>query len=327
MLQSKNLWRVEMHSHSSNNTPVTEQPSALITGAIMVIIATFAILLSFQLYVDNVFIVTTNGLWKSIVVRQWADNPDIVNLDLANLFYFPVYGQLTRLLDALGIFTGLTWKQMAVLNAAFGAIILGCIYYWISSIFKSRLIGLLTVLFYMGSGHFLMLSVINEDIMPSYFFVLAAMMLASVWFGAATAPRIIAVALIVSIGWLFEWRLLFPVVPPMLLTLWVSARGWKQRLAWCLEFILSLCILPLIITVWVASLSNLNFAAAISFFGRLFWVGKGIGTGWAGFSLTKLHLTWVGIAESLIGGRCVQSGDWINYLVNIWEIFSGTLLA
>ena len=327
VLKSKNLWRVEMHSHSSNYTPVTEQPSALITGAIMVIIVTFAILLSFQLYVDNVFIVTTNGLWKSIVVRQWADNPDIVNLDLANLFYFPVYGQLTRLLDVLGVFTGLTWKQMAVLNAVFGAIILGCIYYWISSIFKSRLIGLLTVLFYMGSGHFLTLSVINEDIMPSYFFVLAAMMLASVWFGAATAPRIIAVALIVSIGWLFEWRLLFPVVPPMLLTLWVSARGWKQRLAWCLEFILSLCILPLIITVWVASLSNLNFAAAISFFGRLFWVGKGIGTGWAGFSLTKLHLTWAGIAESLIGGRYLQSGDWINYLVTIWEVFSGTLLA
>jgi len=327
VLKSKNLWRVEMHSHSSNYIPVTEQPSALITDAIMVIIVTFAILLSFQLYVDNVFIVTTNGLWKSIVVRQWADNPDIVNLDLANLFYFPVYGQLTRLLDALGVFTGQTWKQMAVLNAVFGAIILGCIYYWISSIFKNRLIGLLTVLFYMGSGHFLTLSVINEDIMPSYFFVLVAMMLASVWFGAATAPRIIVVALIFSIGWLFEWRLLFPVVPPMLLTLCVSARCWKQRLAWCLEFILSLCILPLIITVWVASLSNLNFAAAISFFGRLFWVGKGIGTGWAGFSLTKLHLTWAGIAESLIGGRYLQSGDWINYLVTIWEVFSGTLLV
>ncbi|OYV21908.1 MAG: hypothetical protein CG442_1653, partial [Methylococcaceae bacterium NSO1] len=54
VLQSKNLWRVEMHSHSSNYTPVTEQPSALITGAIMVIIVSFAILLSFQLYVDNV---------------------------------------------------------------------------------------------------------------------------------------------------------------------------------------------------------------------------------------------------------------------------------
>ena len=209
VLKSINLWRVEMHSHSSNYIPVTEQPSALITGAIMVIIVTFAILLSFQLYVDNVFIVTTNGLWKSIVVRQWADNPDIVNLDLANLFYFPVYGQLTRLLDVLGVFTGLTWKQMAVLNAVFGAIILGCIYYWISSIFKSRLIGLLTVLFYMGSGHFLMLSVINEDIMPSYFFVLAAMMLASVWFGAATAPRIIAVALICQ-HWL-AFRMAFVV--------------------------------------------------------------------------------------------------------------------
>ena len=316
-----------MHSHSGNCAPVSEQPSALISGAIMVIIVAFSILLSFQLYVDNVFIVTTNGLWKSVVVRQWADNPDLVNLDLANLLYFPVYGQLTRLLDVLGIFTGLTWKQMAVLNAAFAAIILGCIYYWISSIFKSKLIGLLTVLFYLGSGHFLMLSVINEDIMPSYFFVLVAMILASVWFGAATKPRIIVVALIFSIGWLFEWRLLFPALPPMLLALWMSARDWKQRLIGCLEFILSLCILPLIITIGFAILNSLSFVAATAFFGRLFWVGKGIGTGWAGFSLTKLHLTWVGIAESLIGGRCVQSGDWINYLANIWEVFSGTVLA
>ena len=316
-----------MQSYTGNCASATEKPSALIAGAFMVTIVGFSILLSFQLYVDNVFIVTTNGLWKSVVVRQWADNPDIVNLDIANLLYFPAYGQLTRLLDALSVFVGLTWKQMAVLNAAFAAIILGCIYYWISSIFKSRLIGLLTVLFYMGSGHFLMLSVINEDILPSYFFVLIAMMLASVWFGAATAPRIFAVALIFSIGWLFEWRLLFPVVLPMLLALWVSAHGWRQRLAWCLEFILGLCILPLIITVGVAILSELNFAAATAFFVRLFWVGKGIGTGWAGFSLTKLHLTWVGIAESLVGGRCVQSADWINYLANIWEVFAGTLLA
>jgi hypothetical protein len=316
-----------MPSHSGNFTPVTEQPSALIFDAIGVVIVAFAMLLSFQLYVDNVFIVTTNGLWKSVLVRQWADNPDLGNLDLANLLYYPAYGQLTRLLDALGVFTGLTWKQMAVLNAAFSAIIVACIYYWISSIFKSRLIGLLTALFYMGSGHFLMLSVINEDIMPSYFFVLIAMILASVWFGAATAPRIITVALIFSIGWLFEWRLLFPVVPPMLLALWVSANGWKQRLAWCLKFILGLCILPFIITVGVAILSNLNFAAASSFFGRLFWVGKGIGTGWAGFSLIKLQLTWVGIAESLLGGRYVQSGDWISYLACIWEVFAGTLLV
>ena len=107
----------------------------------------------------------------------------------------------------------------------------------------------------------------------------------------------------------------------------MSAHGWKQRLAQCLEFILGLCILPLIITVGVAILSSLNFAAASSFFGRLFWVGKGIGTGWAGFSLIKLQLTWVGIAESLLGGRYVQSGDWINYLICIWEVFAGTLLV
>ena len=97
-----------MHSHSGNSAPISEQPSALITGAIMAMVVTFPIMLCFQLYVDNVFIVTTNGLWKSIVVRQWADNPNVANIDIANFFYYPAYGYLTRLLDSLGIFTGLT---------------------------------------------------------------------------------------------------------------------------------------------------------------------------------------------------------------------------
>ena len=95
-----------MTSHSGNFTPVTEQPSALIFDAIMVLIVAFAMLLSFQLYVDNVFIVTTNGLWKSVLVHQWAENPELSKLDLANLLYYPAYGQLTRLLDVLGVFTG-----------------------------------------------------------------------------------------------------------------------------------------------------------------------------------------------------------------------------
>ena len=88
-----------MHSYSGNFTPVTEQSSALISDAIMVTIVAFVVLLSFQLYVDNVFIVTTNGLWRSVNLRKWADNPDLANLKLANLLYYPVYGQLIRLLE------------------------------------------------------------------------------------------------------------------------------------------------------------------------------------------------------------------------------------
>lgn len=294
--------------------------------AAAVAVLALPLLLAFQLYVDNVFIITTNGLWKSVVVRQWADHPDLSNLDLANVLYFPVYGRLVRLLDGLSVFPGITWKQTAVLNAVFASAALGCIYGWTSRLFGSRRVGLLTAVFYLGSGHFLTLAVINEDIMPSYFFVLVAMLLAATWFGRPTILRILAVAVIVSVGWLFEWRLLFPVVPPMLLALWLSAGEWRPRIQRSLWFAAGLCFLPVLLTLMVAVRQQMEPAAALSFLGRLFWVGKGVGTGWAGFSAVKLDLTWAGMAESLVGGRYLQSEDWWNHPANLWEVFSGTLL-
>jgi len=286
----------------------------------------FLLLLTFQLFIDNVFITTTNGLWKSVNVRGWADNPNLANLDLANVFYFPVYGRLVALLDWLGVFPGLTWKQMAVLNAAFAGAVIGCVYFWISSIFHNRLIGLLTALFYMGSGHFLTLSVINEDIMPSYFFVLVGMILAAVWFGRPTPMRIVTVAVVVTIGWLFEWRLLFPVVPPMLLALWLSGENWKERFTRPALFALGLCVLPFLVTVFISYQTSLTLKEGLELFGRLFWVGKGVGTGWGGFSWAKTLLVWPGMAESLVGGRHLASSDWMHYPANIWEVVSGTVI-
>lgn len=301
-------------------------PVLLYAESLAIALAALVLLVGFQLYVDNIFIVTTNGLWKSVVVREWADHPDSAHLDLANVLYFPVYGALTRMLDWLGVFPGLAWKQIAVLNAAFAAAILGCVRGWISSLFSSRVVGLLTVLFYLGTGHFLTLAVINEDIMPSYFFILVAMILAGLWFGRPTATHIVVVALAVSLGWLFEWRLLFPVVPPMLLALWVSASNWRQRLGRTLGFLLGMVILPFSVTVWAAVRQHLETSAALALFGRLFWVGKGVGTGWAGFSAAKLRLLWAGMSESLVGGRYLQSDDWMNHPANIWEVSSGSLI-
>lgn len=300
--------------------------STLLIETALVSAISLVLLLGFQLYVDNVFIVTTNGLWKSVLVRHWADHPNPANLDLANVLYYPVYGLLVRLLDALGVFPGLTWKQMAVLNAGFAAAALGAIYWWISAWFGTRRIALPTVLFYLGSGHFLTLSAINEDIMPGYFFVLVGMMLAAAWFGRATPHRILATALVVSLGWLFEWRLLFPVVPPMLLALWLCARDGKQRIGWSLCFLLGLALLPLMITVVVAGLREMDRPEATAFLGRLFWVGKGVGTGWAGFSPIKLQLTWVGMTESVLGGRYIQSDDWLRHPLNLLEVGAGSML-
>ena len=182
---------------------------------------------------------------------------------------------------------------MAVLNAVSAAIILGCIYSWISSIFKSRLIGLLAVIFYMGSGHFLMLSVINEDIMPSYLFVLIAMILASVWFGAPTIARIIVVALIFSVGWLFEWRLLFPVLPPMLFVLWITARGWVQ--AWKVSRICNGSMLSTFeYHCMGCDIKQFEFCSSYLVLRPIVlgWKGGWYGLGWFFPNKTSAHLGW-----------------------------------
>ena len=52
--------------------------------------------------------------------------------------------------------------------------------------------------------------------MSSYTLLLAAMALAAVWFAEPTAPRVAGIAVLFTIAWLFEWRLMFPTLPAML---------------------------------------------------------------------------------------------------------------
>ena len=76
----------------------------------------------------------------------------------------------------------------------------------------------------------LLLAVINEDIMPGYTLVLVAMLLAgtvvrpagprAAWrWSARSSP----------LGWLVEWRLIFPTLPALVLALASSAGRSARR--------------------------------------------------------------------------------------------------
>jgi hypothetical protein len=99
------------------------------------------------------------------------------------------------------------------------------------------LIALIAAAFHIASMFVLFLAITNEDIMPSYTVMFASMALAALWFPRPTAPRVLAVSVLFSLGWLFEWRLMFPTLPAMLLALWLCEPRLGRRLGWVALFL------------------------------------------------------------------------------------------
>ena len=79
-------------------------------------------------WLQNVHIITANGMYKSIQAEPWIADPGHARLDPSNYLYFPLYGALCRLLDALGIERGVPWKQFAYLNAFWASLCIVFVY-------------------------------------------------------------------------------------------------------------------------------------------------------------------------------------------------------
>ena len=182
-------------------------------------------------WLQNVHIVTANGMFKSIQAEPWMRDFAHARLDPSNYLYFPLYGALANLLDALGIARGQAWKQFAYLNAFWASLANVMVYAFAHRLSGSARVATLATLFHIGCGTVLLLAVINEDIMPGYALLLGSMLLAGLWFGRPTHGRVIAVAVLFTLGWLIEWRLMFPTLPAFGLALLLADLPLRRRLA------------------------------------------------------------------------------------------------
>jgi hypothetical protein len=282
--------------------------------------------LSLQLYLRNVNIDTTNGLWKSIDVRRWIDDPSWQRVDFSNVLYYPVEALFCSLLERFGVFPGQIWRQMAVLNGLAGGVGAAVVYVFTLRWLRSRLVAALTTVLYVGSGFYLLLSVINEDIMPGAVLVLIASLLACAWFAQPTRGRIAIVAGIFSVAWLWQWALLFPSLPAMLLALFVARGSWTERFLRPAWFVAAMAAVPVAITVLFCLAGNSEAKPIARFLFRVFWAGKGVGTGWGGFTWTKVLLAWVGAAESVLGAENVGSLDALHGDPVAFEMRVGALI-
>jgi hypothetical protein len=249
-------------------------------------------------WLQNVHIITTNGMYKSIQAEPWIADPSRARLDPSNYLYFPLYGALCRGLDWLGIDRGVPWRQLAWLNAFFASLATVVVYAFIHRLTGSARAAALAACFHLGCGFVLLLAVISEDIMPGYTAVLAAMALAGLWFDRPTHGRVALVGALFTLGWLIEWRLLFPTLPALVLALALAPQRLPRRAALIVTLAVSI-----VVVAGLAQLWSERWSGAVGLH-DLLWTGKGVTTGWAGLGWDKawMMLSGVGNYFLIVGG-------------------------
>jgi hypothetical protein len=292
---------------------------ALGTDLALLAIGGFGLLVLVILWFDNAQgNLTGNGVFKTAELRPWIRDPASAPLYPANYLFYPVYGTLCRLLDGLGVFAGDPRRQLTILNAASAALCLCVVWRLALALSGSRAIALATALFHLACSYVLMLAVTNEDIMPSYTVMLAAMALAGVWFARPTAARVLGVAVLFSLGWLFEWRLMFPALPGLLAALWLAPVTLASRLR-----ATALLLAGIVATAAVVAGLWHGHNGAVGPF-DLLWTGKAVHSAWAGFTSAKLAYMRDGIAAYLLG----TAATWLPVIGwDFWRYLSLVLIV
>ena len=260
----------------------------------LVFTLSLAVLVGQIVWLENVHVMTTNGLYKSLQAEPWIADPARATLDPSNYLYFPLYGVLCRLLDAVGFLRGAAWQQLAYLNAFWASLCIVFVYAFIHRVTASATAAVLASCLHLGSAYFLLLATISEDIMPGYTVVFASMALAGLWFDRPTVRRVVGVGVLFSVGWLIEWRLIFPTLPALVLALVLSEGTPRQRLA-----MIGTLVASILAVAGLAALVTIGHPGSVGPEGLL-WTGKGIETGWAGLNRDKLWMLLSGIGSYLL---------------------------
>src|SRR5215218_8473194 len=245
-------------------------------------------------WLQNVHTITANGMYKSIQAEPWIADFAQARLDPSNYLYFPLYGASARLLDALGVLRGVPWKQFAYLNAFWASLGAAAVYGFVHRLTGEAKVAAPAALFHLGCGFVLLLAVINEDIMPGYTLVLVSMLLAGLWFDRPTVARVMAVGVIFTLGWLVEWRLIFPTLPALMLALALAPVPVLRRAAMIVLLVAS--ILAVVIATQLVWHGH-NGSAGVH---NLLWTGKGVDSGWAGLTWGKAWTMLSGVGGYLL---------------------------
>src|SRR5204863_2496441 len=105
------------------------------------------------------------------------------------------------------------------------------------------------------------------------------------------------------LGWLMEWRLLFPLLPALVLALALSPVRPMQRLALIATRVVSIVAVAGLVQLW-----SERYTGAVGLH-DLLWTGKGVTTGWAGLTWDKAWMMLSGV-----GNYFLIVGGWVDPL-------------
>lgn len=286
----------------------------------LIVVGGSTLLVAIILWFDNAQGgLTGNGVFKSLELKPWIVDPANAPLYPANYLFYPVYGALCRLLDLLAVYPGDPRRQMTILNAISCSLGLAVVYALVRAVTRDRVVALMAAAFHLASSFVMFLAIINEDIMPSYTVLLAAMALASVWLARPTTWHVTAVAVLFSIAWLMEWRLMFPTLPAMLAALWLCEPRLGRRLGW-----IALFLAAMLATATIVAGAWQGHPKSVGPF-ELLWTGKAVRSVWAGFTWAKVGYLWDGMVAYLLGAGVaalpgIPGWDIWRYTATIWMV-------
>lgn len=270
-------------------------------------------------WLDNPQALTSNGVFKAMTVREWLNDYVKTPLDPSNFHYYPFIAFLCHLLDLAGVQTGDPRRQIALINCLFGAISLCIVYLLVRTVTGRRDVAWAAAAFHLGGAFFLNLSISNEDIIPSYTFLLGSLALAAVWFVNPTPGRVAVVAVVFALSWLFEWRLMFPTLPALLVAVTLApAPLWKRLLRVVIFLAAMVGTAEIAMQLWGPHNGNVGTVR------DLLWTGKAVESGWAGFAMRKVVFLWVGITEYLLGGANMGDASYLSVIRT--EVLTATVL-
>lgn len=264
------------------------------SAAIIVFLVSLLFFWSAIFFLDNTNINTTNGLWKSQCVKGWSESPPKRHFDAANLIYFPVYGYGVRALPEAMF--GQVWKRMSLLNSIFAAFGLAWLYVMLRTLELSRVAAISGVLFQLGCAFFLIDAIISEDIMPAIGFLLASFSILILNAKKKSTWGIVFSGLSFAAAWLFHWHLLLVSVAPFALALLVGSKGFTERVGRIVLFFSPTILVPILVGLMPGG----KFIARVQ---TVLFPGKGMNTGYGGFSIPKLGFMSEGITEYLSTGK------------------------
>jgi hypothetical protein len=285
---------------SSSQLTNNNYSRGLILSAIIFIF--FFLLLSYVVsYIDNTTMLTANGLWKVPEIQKWYQNSPDKRFMPAEILYEPTYALLSHLLpDSLLLF-----QKMPIVNSFFGALALSFYFFLIYILTSNIWASFFGVVFHLGMAFFLGLNITSEDIMPAYSLFMAAVVFFTLY---AKQPKLLYFFLgtqLFVLSFLFHWTVLFPALPAITLAILFLDNNFSKAKRNCILFFSFFMIIPVIGAsfgnrfIGLPS-ENLSFLNILQ---RIFWPGKGLGTGWGGFKEEKIIIALSGMSEYLIGGQ------------------------